>query len=194
MTAYATADQYRGAVGNVSADEATTAAIEGVLDAASETLDARLHIHRGDLAPTAEQVRTFEVPPGGGRRLLYLRDAGRAHPIRELTSVVLNGVDVTADVSLRPFNERPARALHRLAGWPAGAFVTVDGAWGWETTPAAAREWTIAEARRLRDITRAGASGRVQDFDEALDAGRDDAWRILRQLAATVSRDVGLRR
>ena len=195
MTAYATAAQYDAAQGvqgqaPPDRDAVALAALELVLEAQSRVLDSRLLVHPGDLAPVADAAtRTFDVRRAG--KLLYLRDElGLASFLRTATAITRGGSPVPA--TLRPRNDRPARALYLADGWRAGDVVAVTGLWGLEAIPAAAVQWVAASSRQLRDIELAGASASVNVLGDAVEV-RDDSWRILRQLAATLSRDVGVR-
>ena len=209
--AYATAADYRART------DAGTAVPDDLLAeqlaAASRIVDQELRVAPRHFTPHTERY----VFSGGGGAVLWLRDeAGFAYGLR---SVVAGGIrpdyaytgryDQEAwdldDVWVwpRPRNGAqlgvPYHALElRLVGaapmtvWPwVDGSVSIEGEWGWATTPGAIRELTVHVARDLRDSLRAGAAGRVETIDDGL-VYRDDTWRLWREVKRRYGRDPGL--
>lgn len=95
---------------------------------------------------TAE-ARTY-VPRADYFRKAYVVD------IDDLSSesgleVLLDGVDVTADVELYPYNaDKVGKPWTRLILPTYGAKAVVTGVWGWPSVPSAIQEGTLMQANR----------------------------------------------
>ena len=199
--AYATAAQYRSAVGML--DTSDDAEVLEQLTAVSRVLEQEV----GRIFNQSAATRYFD---GNGRARLYVDD---------LASVDADGLQVDENVdgtyetkfdpatetwsALGPYNAservRPYRFVDllplsgnsTLTVWPRGVRnVAVVGTWGWPTAvPTAIREVVITLTRQLRELQRQGLTFATQGLETQLQM-TPGAWPLIQNIKRQYGRNM----
>lgn len=182
-TAYATAAEYRNAIGKSGTSEDT--AIDRAVTMASRWWDRKLRRSFGKSALENREFRVHRGTDGFGSSTLFVDDIAESaglvvtigDEVVEASSYELLPLNAAKGPEPQPydriarigsgwsgFNEWP---LSRHSQWPLGRLITITARWGWPAVPAAIVEATIEWAAIWRGES-IRATERVNEMDQVV--------------------------